>query len=1291
MEPSTKEEFIAAVEEGKHDSFIELLDNHNSRRSPVNLEEVLLELSTPQLDDVWHKLHQWTESHLTNLLANTTVTQDTLSQETQQQPENKVDSEKLLMSILSLALIYLPTQKVEEPNIPHTLLELAVLIHGTVPVLEAKLQVAAVALCEMWWNQQIDEREQLVENVFPILLESSLAQSASKADVRRVYAMRHCLDLFSIGEPESQDMTEMLAECAASKNYLCDEGAKFIALLFQLPYLVPILHKSIKSMLPECTRAQSAKIAEIYFRAWKSSEGDVKQQIEEDCLQDLMYCGVHVDPMKGRLSPNLMHLLHHIHRHKKHYAVATLIYQLYDPFLWRSLKVANGFVRMNATALLCDAFPLTDNTMNNIDREDLLNRQYQTLADLLTDPCHLVRITAIKGVCQILSDYWLVMPSPFIKKIFAKLLSELAADASSAEVRTQVIKGLTLLLDSQDAIPFLKEVLPRIGEAFDDVNVNVRVAFVRLLIKVKATKDIRYWDVVPAEHLIIRLEQDSPSVCKLLVQLLLSSFHPIHESDQEILERALTLIEENRGAARRFYRYASQSLDLPHTVHFMLVICRCLRNHVRGKNLHEETMNESSYSGSESEGERGPGPSPRRGPAKSSRVPGTPIPGAKGKGKRRSLENKENTGPDGTGSFSEATGDSPLDKEAVVGGLLDTMVILWTTNAHRLAKSDNFKYLDALRNRIAKCMPLFFKYYKSNQSISRTLLYLSSFLPRNLVPTLVGHCLSRLRNLQGEDLDDHSKYINALCNWNRVDDILELVTEWLQEGFKAGTASSTPKDRRSSGRRAGVRFETPQDQQPQPRLALKLLIYVLQHPLNKISALQKNRQDLLNLMDSMEPVKILIEERMKRNGPLSELCCDAFLSECLELYLRLVPVMNKVKELPEKETEDEEEMDSEIEDLSFDAALAMASCLDWANRIGIPPKNVVQEESLPAKTPKKTKKLFSTDSQSLVVVSPALRPGGTPRGTPKRKFTSNADSDIATNVTKHILSTAGNIIIVGAADYEIVCRICNFVDSILAVDSSPEYWISSLRVAEECYYFQQVYRHSGAIEIDTSVSPLSIIKTVLSQAAEYLRDHDYLPKEADGLGEQLTLLLSNLVQDPTAHGTMIGNIMGHIVDTIIKDICAYIEENHKVDHEVEQAKALPYGAGMLASTWHNRAKLCLAFMNAYTKKLQQEVQEITSVLACVYLLQILVHDSGKISKYSLKQATNAIDTFLDMVTMVHDGNNELIEDELRDPEQEKDAQEDTEEITNRNSMYYADYAESAKEIFKELKSSLGVV
>lgn len=65
-------------------------------------------------------------------------------------------------------------------------------------------------------------------------------------------------------------------------------------------------------------------------------------------------------------------------------------------FLWYCLQVANGYVRMNATGLLCDAFPMTDYTLTQEEQSDFLEKQYHTLKTMLLDPCHLVRITAVK-------------------------------------------------------------------------------------------------------------------------------------------------------------------------------------------------------------------------------------------------------------------------------------------------------------------------------------------------------------------------------------------------------------------------------------------------------------------------------------------------------------------------------------------------------------------------------------------------------------------------------------------------------------------------------------------------------------------------------------------------------------------------------------------------------------------------------------------------------------------------------------------------------------------------------
>ena len=47
-----------------------------------------------------------------------------------------------------------------------------------VPVLEAKVQEDVIALCEMWWLHNLEEREHLIENVILFLIQSSLGKSA---------------------------------------------------------------------------------------------------------------------------------------------------------------------------------------------------------------------------------------------------------------------------------------------------------------------------------------------------------------------------------------------------------------------------------------------------------------------------------------------------------------------------------------------------------------------------------------------------------------------------------------------------------------------------------------------------------------------------------------------------------------------------------------------------------------------------------------------------------------------------------------------------------------------------------------------------------------------------------------------------------------------------------------------------------------------------------------------------------------------------------------------------------
>ncbi|XP_068208708.1 condensin-2 complex subunit G2-like isoform X2 [Palaemon carinicauda] len=1271
----SKQLLLTAIEEGDHTAFLDLLAQHNNKRSIVDLGEVLAELSQGQLNTVWTALHSWANDQLNKLVGGSEneevrnfAKEPSLSHEVTShmeappqlqgeesqmeigESEDKGDqagnkeqlpadggekeaqhsqiepyNEPILLAVVRFASIHIGTIRGFGTFIPEKLIELAVLLHGMVSVLEGQLQEAIVTLCELWWHNELDERDCLISNVLPILIQTAIGKSGRRKDVISVHNIRGALDVVEFDE----SLVDLLMACSACPRFIsCEEGARWISELFSRQMLVSRLHRSIKSVLPECTKDQSAKYGEVYFRAWKKSTGDVQNMIEESCIQDLMYAAVHVDPLAGKLSTNLHHLLHQIHRHKRHHLVERMILSLYNPFLWRSLKVANGYVRMNATGLLCDAFPLSDRTCSLEERQELRDRQYQTIITLLTDPCHLVRITAIKGTCDILNNYWLLIPSQVIKTIFQKLISELLCDSSSAEVRTQVIKGMALILDSNDAIPFMREVLPRISDSFDDISVNVRIAFVHLLLKVKSLKIIKYWKIVPINHLLHGLEDDVPSVCKLLTQLLLNSFHPTQKPDHELLQRCLVLLKENRTAARRFYQYASRTLDIRSTVEFILLICLCIRNYIHSQESQDASRDEDHENCGNSNIDQ-PASSRQTAPKGSSSDGGH-----KGRrGPKVCNNNKENKNSGAKEGNADDDDSSPLDCPMVVGGLFDTIVILWSTNAHRLAQPQNSKYLEILRLKVSKNMPLFFKFFKENKDVSQTLLYLASFLPKTLVPTLVGHCLSRLRSLQqDQDHEDfYVTYINALCNWNRVDDVLELATDWLVEGFHSATVTS-PKERRLSFR--GVRFR--QTHSAQPSLALRLIRHVLQHPLNKLAALSKNRTLVEDLAETLKVSKDLLEDRLNHSDELSDLCNDKFLCSAWSEYLSLVAVLhNPAPEKPAANEGKGEEQEEEQEEnkARFNSIDQLHNCLEWASSVLIP---VLSNEGIGE----------------------------------KRKLRAGDDAHrISAEALSHLVKTCKNLIIIGAADPEFVFEVCNFTDILLKSDACENFWEISLLVTLESYQYLKVYGSSFNEAVEGIVMPLDLLKSCITSIADYLCNDRSLPKAASGLDKTLGLVLATLCQTRATEK----EVFQHLAATVLDWLCIKVEKRQGVDPEIKSVQDMGSCMMVLVGVCQTRMKLSSYLMEAITDFIRDSAMDSTTLLAISHLLKVLSQDSGKISRYSIKQSIGAVDSLL--ASIIFPVSVESCEDSE----------------TPLPPTIYEVYAKTAREMVDELKSTMGII
>jgi condensin-2 complex subunit G2 len=83
-------------------------------------------------------------------------------------------------------------------------------------------------------------------------------------------------------------------------------------------------------------------------------------------------------------------------------------------------------------------------------------------------------------------------------------VSGLAFDSSSSLVRLAVVEGLCSLLDQPLAHPVLKGALPLTAPLLHDRTERVRAAYVALLSRVKAVRDIKFYHVVPVEQLLAR-------------------------------------------------------------------------------------------------------------------------------------------------------------------------------------------------------------------------------------------------------------------------------------------------------------------------------------------------------------------------------------------------------------------------------------------------------------------------------------------------------------------------------------------------------------------------------------------------------------------------------------------------------------------------------------------------------------------------------------------------------------------------------------------------------------------
>ncbi|XP_030254923.1 condensin-2 complex subunit G2 isoform X1 [Sparus aurata] len=724
---SKRTAFLEAACKENVEDFLRFIQLHKDKTEPFDVEEVVQEMPRAQRQTLWGKL----ASLLQDVLQELPPERWDRGREEGMEEESALDPKHAMAVVDGVTLVAAVSLNVLQDGDTYTaLLEIANRLHDVLvllPVSEAPLQHHIHTLCEAWWKKDLTDKEKLGRTAFLIALQKSFILKKPGAEIQRVWSLHDVLLSLDYTSEDNKQIVDLLLQCFHRPIYIRnDDGKRFLVFLFSWNVnFIWVIHGTIKNQLEFYSKTMTTHIMEIYFRAWKKASGDFLEQIESSCIQDFMQNAIFLH----RSSPvhaKVRQIVSYFHSRKGCHAVDKMLHNLYKPILWKALSAANFEVRANATLLFTEAFPIHDPDQSNQNIDETIQKQLDAAMGLLEDTHPTVRSNATLGVCKILAKCWELLPPTIITDFLKKLVFELAADSSSPDVRCSVFKCLTIVLDNALSHPLLEKLLPTLKYSLHDNSEKVRTAFLDMLIKVKAVRAAKFWDVCNMDHLLARLAIDSHSVSKRIVDLLFKSFFPVNESDREWCCRCITLIQMNPMAARKFYQFAHKHTAPTNIIKLMLAIRRVLNSCIQ-TDFDQTDINES---------------------------------------------NKENS----------AQAEPLLGKDMViVSRLLEVVVILWKSVEKALRQNE-----EAQKYTYAKFGNVIAKYFQTfeDDQCTAPLVQLASFMPPATVPTFSCGVLSRLRRLEpGAAPSQYSQLLDCICSWGQVADILELVTDWLSEAL----------------------------------------------------------------------------------------------------------------------------------------------------------------------------------------------------------------------------------------------------------------------------------------------------------------------------------------------------------------------------------------------------------------------------------------------------------------------------------------------------------------------------
>ncbi|PXF42082.1 Condensin-2 complex subunit G2 [Gracilariopsis chorda] len=561
---------VKELSDGEPSSLCRIYERHRSQDDSFDLQETLTFLPDKSQPEVASLIQEAIAKTTTTAYAETHDSQKVTSRE--RDMEGRTDALKAGIDMTW----FLVQNRKNPPNA--SLRELIVYLHEKLlSTTHRQVQNQISKICEWMWSVSDPQREEIVPCTMLYLLLRSFGEESkiydpsyppsrkggTATDVRRVYAMRKALNALNLSPSSShaETLRTLLLRCTSSAVYLrVDEGRKFLAHLLTVEDVQNAVFDALVNQLATVKKHSARLFGIVFLVAWKVQRSDWLAKKLMKVSEFAIRAG------SEPYASNLRTVLSAFHANKRVNGVDLLLNRIYGPVLFGNLMVANAVVRRNAVMILADAFPIHDPGELREEIAKTIGYQCSKLLELLEDPSPIVRKASVEGTCRVLGLFWDLVPLASAKRMIDIITSKLAFDTSAAQVRLAVFEGIEFMVQNHLAGELLSRAVPRLKNLIHDKVERVRLAFLDLLISVKAKRmqSLRYFDIVPVEDLLLRLPKESTPAATKIMNLIVTSYFPLEKKDKTSDEIALSrrraclsMLGTSKEAAKYFYKHVN--------------------------------------------------------------------------------------------------------------------------------------------------------------------------------------------------------------------------------------------------------------------------------------------------------------------------------------------------------------------------------------------------------------------------------------------------------------------------------------------------------------------------------------------------------------------------------------------------------------------------------------------------------------------------------------------------------------------------------------------------------------